>query len=348
MTARVDHSPAPAPFIVGLVLVSSALFFALGMDVRLNVYDEGVILTGAMRVAAGEVPHRDFYANYGPAAFFLPAALFKIFGQYALIERVLDTLTRAGIVTLCYALCATQARTSIALATALISGLWLFRVQSYGYPIFPVVLISLVSCALVMPALSGVLNTRRLAGAGATVGVIALFRYDVGFFIFVAIACALTVSVVLGHANRRERLRRSMKVLVPYVLGTSVVFLPVAACYLAVAPVRGLHPRRLFLSASILCAHAQPAVSACGHAGLPAHRGMQRRCIQPCSRPHKLTAWRRIELAWNLLPLAQQQSVSAPIELDRRCALSERFGAPGRSARAGVADPLHYSRGSAA
>jgi hypothetical protein len=237
MTARVDHSPAPAPFIVGLVLVSSALLFALGMDVRLNVYDEGVILTGAMRVAAGEVPHRDFYANYGPATFFLPAALFKIFGQYALIERVLDTLTRAGIVTLCYALCATQARTSIALATALISGLWLFRVPLYGYPIFPVVFLSLVSCALVMPALSGVPNTRRLAGAGATVGVIALFRYDAGFFIFVAIACALIVSVALVHANRRERLRCSMKMLVPYVLGTSIVFLPAAACYLAVAPV---------------------------------------------------------------------------------------------------------------
>src|SRR3977135_674334 len=83
-----------------LIFLSSALLLTFGMDRHIGVYDEGVILTGAMRVAAGEVPHRDFYANYGPAQFYLLAALFKCFGQYALIERAFDVLIRAGIVAL--------------------------------------------------------------------------------------------------------------------------------------------------------------------------------------------------------------------------------------------------------
>ena len=32
-----------------------------------------------MRVAAGDVPHADFYANYGPGQFYFIAALFKLF-----------------------------------------------------------------------------------------------------------------------------------------------------------------------------------------------------------------------------------------------------------------------------
>src|SRR5215210_4792183 len=130
-----------------LIFLSSALLLTLGMDRHLGVYDEGVILTGAMRVAAGEVPHRDFYANYGPAQFYVLAALFKCFGQYAFIERALDVLIRAGIVAFCYALTAAHTRKSIALSAAAVAGVWLFSVSSYGYPIFPVLLLVLASAA---------------------------------------------------------------------------------------------------------------------------------------------------------------------------------------------------------
>jgi hypothetical protein len=40
------------------------LFVTMGLGV--NVYDEGLIVFGAMRVMNGDVPYRDFYANYGP------------------------------------------------------------------------------------------------------------------------------------------------------------------------------------------------------------------------------------------------------------------------------------------
>src|SRR5258708_12841576 len=87
---------------------------ALGMDRNLAVYDEGLILTGAMRVAAGDIPHRDFYANYGPGQFYAIAGLFKLFGEYAIAERAYDTLVRAGIVAMCYGLAAGVAARGIA------------------------------------------------------------------------------------------------------------------------------------------------------------------------------------------------------------------------------------------
>jgi hypothetical protein len=220
-----------------LVFLASALFFSLGMERALGVYDEGVILAGAMRVAAGDIPHRDFYANYGPAQFYLLAALFKLFGQYAVIERMLDVLVRASIVTVCYGLTAAYCRKSIALAASVVCGLWLFSQAFYGYPVFPALLLLLLSAALILPVLAGPISFWRLLGAGAGAGLVALFRYDVGFYVFVALGLAIGISAVLRHRDARQRISAAKTMLVPYVFGTSIVFLPAAIAYLAVAPI---------------------------------------------------------------------------------------------------------------
>ena len=75
---------------VAPVFLISCLVLFLGMSRRPIVYDEGLMLTAAMRVAAGQIPHRDFYANYGPAQFYLVAGLFKLFGETILVERLFD------------------------------------------------------------------------------------------------------------------------------------------------------------------------------------------------------------------------------------------------------------------
>ena len=73
------------------------LALVLGMDRSLGLYDEGVILTGAMRAAAGDIPHAGFYTNYGPGVFYPIAILFAV-RRNRVIERLYDTAMRAGIV----------------------------------------------------------------------------------------------------------------------------------------------------------------------------------------------------------------------------------------------------------
>src|SRR5260370_5472406 len=63
-----------------------------------QVYDEGLIVCGAERVAHGQVPYRDFYPGYPPAQFYTIAAVFRVFGRTLLAERVWDTLWRMAIV----------------------------------------------------------------------------------------------------------------------------------------------------------------------------------------------------------------------------------------------------------
>src|SRR5260370_42253307 len=57
----------------------------LGIPLRPNFYDEAVILTGSMQVAAGQIPYIDFFSVYGPASCFFLAVFFQLFGQALLI-----------------------------------------------------------------------------------------------------------------------------------------------------------------------------------------------------------------------------------------------------------------------
>src|SRR5690349_20023939 len=83
--------------VAALLCTNSFVLLAAAMRRDINVYDEGLILVHATRVAQGAVLHRDFYANYGPAQFYILAGLFKLFGASVLVERVWDTIVRAMI-----------------------------------------------------------------------------------------------------------------------------------------------------------------------------------------------------------------------------------------------------------
>jgi len=199
------------------------LALVLGMDRSLGLYDEGVILTGAMRAAAGDIPHAGFYTNYGPGVFYPIAILFKLFGETVWIERLYDTAMRAGIVIMAYSLVAEVASRRIAVAVAAASFLWLLGIGFYGYPLFPVTLLALVAAALIQPALVGDVSSRRLFFAGAVVALAALTRYDVGFVLFIGLGGPLVAT-------------KQWRAVAMYIVGTAVVFLGCVAVYAFFAP----------------------------------------------------------------------------------------------------------------
>ncbi|WP_354502373.1 hypothetical protein [Limibacillus sp. MBR-115] len=86
-------------FLGALILftATSAMFFALS-PAMLNHHDEGIILTRALRVAAGEVPSRDFYTSYGPAQFYILHWVTALFGQNANVARAYDAIVASGII----------------------------------------------------------------------------------------------------------------------------------------------------------------------------------------------------------------------------------------------------------
>lgn len=216
-----------------MLFLSAFVFIFASMNRAASIYDEGLILTGAMRVANGEIPHRDFYANYGPAQFYVVAALFKLFGPSAMAERLWDFVVKAAIATLSFAAVRRCCRAAGAFVAYIACLIWLGAVASPGFPLFPAILFSLAAtltvASIVAPGERGALHRGRAVLAGGFLGLTALFRYDVGGLVGIALMAMLMVAAARG-GNRFLRTLESPPWL--FAAGALAVFGPVALAYL--------------------------------------------------------------------------------------------------------------------
>jgi hypothetical protein len=223
------------------VLIFLVAYFVLFLEMPLhvNVYDEGIVLTASMRVAAGQLPHRDFYAIYGPAQFYILAGLFRLFGQSVLVERLLDLFFRALLAASVYTVASSYVHRSIAAITSFITLVWLSGLYFFtaGAAVIPVSLFNLISTALVIPVFTRGLSRRQTFAAGAIAGIASLFRYDTGIALLVIQGCVIVIGIC--HRLKDERLRAFLSAFGSYLVGFALMTVPPALYYLSVA---SLHP----------------------------------------------------------------------------------------------------------
>jgi hypothetical protein len=218
------------------LLVVAFAFLLLALQRNVSIYDEGIILVGAMRVANGEIPHRDFYANYGPANFYVLAGLFKLFSPSVLVERLWDTFVRALAATFVFLIvekCGARRQAYFAYGASLI---WFGLFAFYGYSVFPALLFALISAFFLLHLFQGRPRALMLLAAGASVGLITLFRYEVGFATFVTESSVVAAYALTQKHPIKEMVIALVRILLPYSLGFAVVFLPIAVGYLICAP----------------------------------------------------------------------------------------------------------------
>ncbi len=239
----------PRGFLVQLVIVFlvSFLILAAGMSRRPGMYDEGITLTAAMRVAAGQVPHRDFYFIYGPAEAYILAGLFKTFGPSLLVERLFDLLIKALTVTAVYAIALSYCRRSIAIFVSIVTVMWLFGLIGWGSATTPVSLLNLIGSALILPVFAGRLSTGRMLAAGAVSGAASLFRHETGIALLGIHACVIFIATCLRFTGTANRLRIFASTFWPYLLGFALLTVPAALYYFSVAPLAPLLHDSIFL-----------------------------------------------------------------------------------------------------
>lgn len=209
-----------------LVFAVAALVLFATMNRQINMFDEGIVFGGAMRVLAGQVVHRDFYSCYGPAVYWQLALLFKLTGPSILAGRILGVLTAAGCIALGHAMIAGRVRGWISLGGAALLGVWFIGVGSFLYCVYPCTLLALAGALLLMRR--GVNRSAALLGAGACAGQAALFRYDAGFFILIA----FTAVAALPTRSWRGAFRATFLL----GMGAGLVFLPFALAYVLPDP----------------------------------------------------------------------------------------------------------------
>ena len=216
--------------IAALSLIA-VFYITLCMDRSIPVYDEGLIVVGATRVADGAIPHRDFYFLYGPGQIYVLAGLFKVFGASLLVERAWDTLVRCCIVVLVMIVVRQAAPRWLAILTAAVSMVWLASLGYCGYPVFPALAAALAGLAFLAPTLGRVGPVSRLVAGGMCAGVAMLFRYDIGAATFAVYVVILAFSGWFQRVDRARRYRIAFLSVFWFGAGFAILVVPVAAAY---------------------------------------------------------------------------------------------------------------------
>jgi len=184
VTRRLPVSTVP---VAVLLFVLGALLSGLSIRWGINPHDEGLMLQAGERIADGQLPYRDFYANYGPGQYFLIGGLDWLFGPSLLTWRIVRVLLDAGVAVLAYALVRRDAPEPLAL------GAWLAVAAAMAYPSIPHP--NPMALALAFGGL--LLAERRPALAGALAGLAIVFRLDLG-------VAALAGVVLLAWSEQRS------------------------------------------------------------------------------------------------------------------------------------------------
>jgi hypothetical protein len=205
------------------------LFLTITMYRYVPPYDEGLILVGATRVLSGDIPYRDFYANYGPAQFYILAALFKVFGPSILVERLWDILIRSCTVLVIYLIVDHAWSRGRAIFLAALTVMWLSYFENYGYPIFPCLLFSLLGLYCVAPVYQGSRAIAPVLASGLCIGITILFRHDVGIATAVGGAFTLGLFHMTQEIDGPRKIRALLRSATIYTGGIAIpLVLPLA------------------------------------------------------------------------------------------------------------------------
>jgi 4-amino-4-deoxy-L-arabinose transferase-like glycosyltransferase len=173
--------------------VAIAAYLYLFVRVLWRIGDEGDMLNGALAVAQGRVPYRDFFDLRGPASFYWLGLFFKVFGATWFVARTHLLLT--GVVTslLVYYLTVRASRRWDAALPCVV-------VTVLSIPFWPAAHHHWDSNLFALAAVAAfcrwqdVGKTRWLLAAGVLAGLTSCFIYQKGFLILAALLAAILAS----------------------------------------------------------------------------------------------------------------------------------------------------------
>jgi uncharacterized membrane protein YhaH (DUF805 family) len=178
------------------------LFFGARLTEPPGFYDEGLIVSGAVRILHGQLPYRDFNTLYPPGQFYTIASVFSVLGTSLLAERLWDTLWGLAIVG--FAILLARAATPRQrphflplICAGLVTGSCSGHLSSMMTGMLPC--LAAVWCAVLYLNLCGV---RRLFFSGIAAGVTFLYRHDLA-----ACVCG-AVTIAICYQAMAERKRR--------------------------------------------------------------------------------------------------------------------------------------------
>ena len=216
------HASRSDRFVPLLVLFSCFAYLCIFLRYSTLEPDEGIVLQGAERILAGQVPYRDFFSFYTPGSFYLIAGLFRVFGDSFAVARISLAATGAMSSLFTYALARRVCSRNVALFAAMLAttagAAFRFLVLHNPY--------STLGCCACLYAFIRWSETRKpiwAFTAGSLASLTFLLEQSKGGGLFLGLVLAL---VILRVCDREFRLGR-----VALIASTIGVFWPMALTF---------------------------------------------------------------------------------------------------------------------
>jgi len=136
---------------------------------------------------------------------------------------------------LIYAIFARMESSRMGMIAAAASALWLAAFGYYGYPIYPCLLMTVLSVYFVLPEYCREAGRTPLLLAGGCIGVTALFRHDVGALAAISHIAALTLFQVKARLEGVERSPKLIPAVALFAVGVLLVAVPVWSLVMVIA-----------------------------------------------------------------------------------------------------------------
>jgi hypothetical protein len=190
-------------FTLFVLILATAVFGAIFNRATVLSYSIGYNLYGSERVLLGDIPYRDFDSLYPPGTIYVNVALFKSLGV-SLYSAMVGVLAFKILAVLVLYLSASKLMPrSWAVAAILMSLLWLRPNGAFkSVPMQYGALLLALALYLLLKYLSepGIIY---LALVGATLGLLTLFKHNIGGYAFVGVVCFMLVTEGLSRGLAR-------------------------------------------------------------------------------------------------------------------------------------------------
>lgn len=179
-------------FILFLFAFNYFLYGTLCLCFPYRNYDDAIVLYGAELVSKGKIPYRDFWTIYSPGVFYLLAFNFKLFGVTLGSSRILSAIILTLVTISIYIVIEKLSNPLYALIGFLLSVLYFKKDIAYLRAYQVAFLFCILSSLILWKYLDNE-KKRWIFISGVLNGIVFLFRYDFGFYNFIAISICLII-----------------------------------------------------------------------------------------------------------------------------------------------------------
>ncbi|MCB0701732.1 MAG: hypothetical protein KDC55_03405 [Ignavibacteriae bacterium] len=175
-----------------LIYTFGFIYLLISFNYGINIYDEGIVLVGGMRVLAGDLPYLDFWTIYSPAVYYFSAFL-QLISHHIWLHKII-AIAISFVIALqlntIFKILTNKNNYAVFIATIILSG---FGIK-YLNPSNLGLMISLFSVIYILKYFKSGTN-KYILKSSLLISLTALIRHDFALYLFVPITLSLLFDI---------------------------------------------------------------------------------------------------------------------------------------------------------